>query len=57
MKNWFCKWNNIDLLRIPYWERNNLESILIEKLNLPQIVEIKLSNNKIFKYKTHNLNN
>lgn len=57
MKNWFCKWNDIGLLRIPYWERNNLESILIEKLNLPQIVEIKLSNNKIFKYKTHKLNN
>lgn len=34
MKNWYCKWNNINLLRIPYWDFNNIESILIEKLNL-----------------------
>lgn len=53
MKNWYCKWNDIDILRIPYWERNNLEKILIEKLNLPQIVDIKLSNGRIFKYKVH----
>lgn len=53
MKNWHCKWNNIDILHIPYWERNNLEKILIEKLNLPQIVDIKLSNGRIFKYKAH----
>lgn len=53
MKNWHCKWNNIDILHIPYWERNNLEKILIEKLNLPQIVDLKLSNGRIFKYKAH----
>lgn len=53
MKNWYCKWNDIDILRIPYWERNNLEKILIEKLNLPQIVDIELSNGRIFKYKAH----
>ena len=53
MKNWYCKWNNIDILRIPYWERNNLEKFLIEKLNLPQIVDVKLSNGRIFKYKAH----
>lgn len=34
MKNWYCRWNNINLLRIPYWKFNNLESILIKQLNL-----------------------
>ncbi len=34
MKNWYCRWNNINLLRIPYWEFNNLESILVKQLNL-----------------------
>lgn len=33
MKNWYCKWNNIDLLRIPYWEYKNIEHILYEHLN------------------------
>ena len=41
MKNWYCRWNNIDLLRIPYWERNNIEKILIEKLNIIPYVSIE----------------
>ena len=34
LKNQYCKENNIDLLRIPYWEYNNIEKILnnIEKI-------------------------
>lgn len=34
MKTQYCKWNNIDLLRIPYWERDNIEKILIDYLNI-----------------------
>ena len=34
MKNQYCKWNNINLLRIPYWERDNIEKILIDYLNI-----------------------
>ena len=34
IKNIYCRNNNIDLLRIPYWEFDNIENILIDKLNL-----------------------
>lgn len=34
IKNQYCKDNNINLLRIPYWEGNNIESIIATKLNL-----------------------
>lgn len=34
MKNNYCRWNNIKLLRIPYWEGNNIEEILIKELDL-----------------------
>lgn len=34
MKDWYCRWNNINLLRIPYWERENIESILVNTFNL-----------------------
>lgn len=30
IKNKYCKDNNIDLLRIPYWEINNIDNILDE---------------------------
>ena len=53
MKNEYCENNNITLIRIPFWEFDNLEKILIEKLNLPQIVDLELSNGRIFKYKAH----
>lgn len=33
IKNQYCKENNIPLLRIPYWEFDNIEDILFEKLN------------------------
>lgn len=39
MKNNYCKWNNISLLRIPYWKKNNIENILIETLNLKPLIE------------------
>jgi hypothetical protein len=32
-KNVYCKKNNISLLRIPYWEFNNIENILTNYLN------------------------
>lgn len=46
MKNQYCKWNNIDLLRIPYWDRDNIEQILIDYLHLTP-----LSNSKPTKIK------
>ena len=49
MKTQYCKWNNIDLLRIPYWERDNIEQILIDYLHLtPQSkpTKIKYISNK-----------
>lgn len=32
LKNQYCKDNNINILRIPYWEINNIENIIINKL-------------------------
>lgn len=34
IKNEYCKLNNIDILRIPYWDGNNIEDILKKQLNL-----------------------
>ena len=34
IKNQYCESHNINLLRIPYWEGNNIEEILTTQLNL-----------------------
>ena len=34
IKNDYCKKNNINLIRIPYWEFDNIEKILNRELNL-----------------------
>ncbi len=34
LKNQYCKKNNIILIRIPYWDLNNIEEILIKELNI-----------------------
>ena len=34
IKTKYCKDNNINLLRIPYWEENRLEEIIINEINL-----------------------
>lgn len=34
IKNEYCKTHNITLLRIPYWEGNNIEEIITKQLNL-----------------------
>lgn len=34
IKDNYCVDNNITLIRIPYWERNNIEEILINELNM-----------------------
>lgn len=34
IKDAYCKMNHINMIRIPYWEINNIEIILIEKLCL-----------------------
>ena len=33
-KNEYCKNNNIDILRIPYWDFNNIEKIIKNKLKI-----------------------
>lgn len=30
IKNTYCEINNIPLLRIPYWESNNIEQIILD---------------------------
>ena len=34
IKTQYCKDNNINLLRIPYWEKDNIESIILDNLKL-----------------------
>lgn len=34
IKNQYCKDKNIDMLRIPYWEGNDIENIISKQLNL-----------------------
>ena len=34
MKNAYCEDNNIDLLRIPFWEFDNIEKIIKQKLSI-----------------------
>lgn len=51
MKDWYCRWNNINLLRIPYWEGSRIEEILVNQLNLTphietQYIKIKYISNK-----------
>ena len=44
MKNNYCKWNNITLLRISYLEGNNIEQILLKTLHLfPHIKYIHIT--------------
>jgi len=37
MKNQYCKNNSIKLIRIPYWDFDNIEEIIIKELNLNDI--------------------
>lgn len=46
MKDWYCRWNNINLLRIPYWEQDNIHQILINELHL-SLDKTKIRTNKI----------
>lgn len=34
IKNEYCESHNIELLRVPYWEGSNSESIIKNKLNI-----------------------
>lgn len=34
IKNEYCKSHNIDIIRIPYWDGNDIEKIIATKLNL-----------------------
>ena len=34
IKNEYCEKNNIKLIRIPYWEGNNMETIIKNELNI-----------------------
>jgi hypothetical protein len=37
-KNEYCQNNNIPLLRIPYWEFNNIEEILVKELKIHNLI-------------------
>jgi very-short-patch-repair endonuclease len=41
IKNQYCEENNINLLRIPYWEFNNIEKLIQEKIEYIYIKGIK----------------
>ncbi len=45
IKTQYCKEHNIKLIRIPYWEGNNIESIIIKEFHLNK--HIKYKHNKI----------
>ena len=40
IKNDYCKKNNIPLIRIPYWEKNNLEEFLFDSLVKYKAIEL-----------------
>lgn len=40
VKNIYCDKNNIELIRIPYWEFNNIKNIIMSKINK---IDIKVS--------------
>ena len=40
IKNEYCKENNIPLIRIPYWEKDNLEEFLFDNLVKYKAIEI-----------------
>lgn len=44
IKTQYCKEHGIKLLRIPYWEKDNIESILSEWLNIDCVEEANSSN-------------
>lgn len=44
IKTKYCEENDIILLRIPYWEKDNIESILSEWLNIDCVEEANSSN-------------
>lgn len=44
IKNQYCKDNNIPLIRIPYWERNNMEQYLLQQLSMYNIGETTINN-------------
>ena len=44
IKDQFCLINGIKMLRIPYWEKDNIESILSEWLNIDCVDEANSSN-------------
>lgn len=45
IKNEYCKSHNIDIIRIPYWDGNDIEKIISTKLNL-QVKDIVSSHVK-----------
>jgi hypothetical protein len=50
IKTNYCKENNIDLIRIPYWEEKNIKSILTSKLGYNKLDECILRFKQIIHY-------
>lgn len=55
-KNEYCKTHNIELIRIPYWDFDNIEDILIEKLDISTFITSR-SHRKRMIYKPQNNKN
>lgn len=53
IKNQYCKDNNIDLLRIPYWESKNIDTIIYNRLQrlsdegLPDINQLSMQQSEL----------
>lgn len=57
MKNNYCRWNNIKLIRIPYYKGNNIEEILIKELHLHKKIKYINKNFTQQNNNNHNSNN
>lgn len=54
-KNEYCKLHKIDILRIPYWDFDNIDEILIEKLNLSTFITPRIQRKKMI-YRQNKIN-
>ena len=48
IKNQYCEDHNIKLIRIPYWDENNIELILSQELHIRNFTKIKYIPSKKF---------
>ena len=54
LKTDYCLINKINLLRIPYYDFKNINSIILKYLGLSRSIQLPLKTGKIFICKSHN---